>query len=171
MSKQEIYNLLNGKSIRHEVTEHGAVFSMDELDAVDDRKENHYLITVKGERRVDLKEFRKEFGLSHLSFALEEDLTALLGVHPGSVSSFGLLNDSERKVRFFVDRSFLEGNGLIGIHPNDNTATMWMDAFNASIERSLSRTAIVKITLTAPPSGKRKQYDRNGDELKWGRME
>ena len=46
-----------------------------------------------------------------------------------------------------------------------------MDAFEASIARSLHRTAIVKITLTAPPTGKRKQYDTNGEEMKFGRME
>ena len=46
-----------------------------------------------------------------------------------------------------------------------------MDAFDASIERSLSRTAVVRITLTEPPVGKRKQYDKNGDEMKYGRME
>jgi len=41
-----------------------------------------------------------------------------------------------------------------------------MPAFNASIERSLGRTAVVKITLTEPPVGKRKQYDAQGEELK-----
>ena len=47
-----------------------------------------------------------------------------------------------------------------------------MDAFEAAVERSLSRTAIVRITLTEPPPvGKRKQYDANGDEMKYGRME
>lgn len=46
-----------------------------------------------------------------------------------------------------------------------------MDAFDDAIRRSLGRTAVVRITLTAPPSGKRKQYDRNGDEMKYGRME
>ena len=46
-----------------------------------------------------------------------------------------------------------------------------MDAFDNAIERSLERTAVVKITLTAPPTGKRKQYDKEGNELKWGRME
>ena len=142
MSKQEIYDFLKEKSIRHEVTEHGAVFNMEELDAVemphkdrlaknlfvrDDRKENYYLITVRGEKRVDLKEFKKTFGTRHLTFAGEEDMKRMLGVLPGSVSPFGLLNDSEQKVRFFVDRSFMEGNGLIGIHPNDNTATVWMN--------------------------------------------
>ena len=46
-----------------------------------------------------------------------------------------------------------------------------MDAFDASIARSLSRTAVVRITLTAPPTGKRKQYDPQGEEMKFGRME
>ena len=46
-----------------------------------------------------------------------------------------------------------------------------MDAFEAAVERSMSRTAIVRITLSEPPVGKRKQYDTNGDELKYGRME
>ena len=46
-----------------------------------------------------------------------------------------------------------------------------MDAFDAAVERSMSRTAIVRITLSEPPVGKRKQYATNGDELKYGRME
>lgn len=46
-----------------------------------------------------------------------------------------------------------------------------MDAFDASIARSLSRTAVVRITLTATPTGKRKQYDPQGEEMKFGRME
>jgi hypothetical protein len=46
-----------------------------------------------------------------------------------------------------------------------------MDAFNDAISRSLERTAVVKITLTAPPTGKRKQYDKEGEEMKYGRME
>lgn len=40
-----------------------------------------------------------------------------------------------------------------------------MDAFDAAIERSLERTAVVKITLTEPPTGKRKQYDKQGEEM------
>ena len=46
-----------------------------------------------------------------------------------------------------------------------------MDAFDAAIQRSLHRTAVVRITLVSPPPGKRKQYDKNGDEMKYGRME
>lgn len=44
-----------------------------------------------------------------------------------------------------------------------------MDAFDASIARSLSRTAVVRISLSQPPTGKRKQYDENGDEMKYQR--
>ncbi|MCQ2191866.1 MAG: pyridoxamine 5'-phosphate oxidase family protein [Paludibacteraceae bacterium] len=46
-----------------------------------------------------------------------------------------------------------------------------MSAFDASIARSLSRTAVVRITLSEPPIGKRKEYDKQGEEMKWGRME
>ena len=46
-----------------------------------------------------------------------------------------------------------------------------MNAFDDAIARSLERTAVVKITLTSPPTGKRKQYDKAGEEMKWGRME
>jgi Ala-tRNA(Pro) deacylase len=112
MNKQDIFDYLERKGIRHEVTEHGAVFNMEELDAVemphkdrlaknlfvrDDRKENYYLITVRGERRVGLKEFKRTFGTRHLTFAGEEEMKRMLGVLPGSVSPFGLLNDRAMK--------------------------------------------------------------------------
>jgi nitroimidazol reductase NimA-like FMN-containing flavoprotein (pyridoxamine 5'-phosphate oxidase superfamily) len=45
-----------------------------------------------------------------------------------------------------------------------------MDAFDEAVERSLSHTFVYRITLTEPPTGKRKQYDANGDEMKYGRM-
>ena len=50
-------------------------------------------------------------------------------------------------------------------------ASRKMDAFDEAIARSLERTAVVKITLTEPPVGKRKQYNKEGEEMKWGRME
>lgn len=46
-----------------------------------------------------------------------------------------------------------------------------MDVFDDAIARSLERTAVVKITLMEPPTGKRKQYDKEGEEMKYGRME
>lgn len=47
----------------------------------------------------------------------------------------------------------------------------YMGAFDEAIRRSLHRTAVVRITLTASPTGKRKQYDKQGEEMKYGRME
>ena len=141
MNKIEIYEYLTEKNIPYEITEHKAVFNMAELDSVelpypewdaknlfvrDDKKKNYYLITVLGRKRVDLKEFRRQHGLRALSFASEEDLLAIMGLTPGSVSPLGILNDSECKVQFYLDAEFA-GN-KIGVHPNDNTATVWMGA-------------------------------------------
>ena len=141
MNKEETYQFLTGQHISYEVTEHKAVFNMEELDSIvlpypewdaknlfvrDDKKRNYYLITVKGDKRVDLKEFRKRHGLRALSFASAEDLLAIMGLHPGSVTPLGILNDAEHRVRFYLDSEFA-GN-KIGVHPNDNTATVWMQA-------------------------------------------
>lgn len=141
MNKQEIYDYLNSRGIRYEITEHGAVYNMEDLSSValpypeadaknifvrDDKKRNYYLITVKGDTRVDLKEFRRWHGTRNLSFASADDLSTILGLIPGAVTPLGLLNDKESSVQFFLDRSFLDAPGLIGVHPNDNTATVWI---------------------------------------------
>ena len=141
MNKAETYQYLTDQKISYEITEHEAVYNMEELDAVelpypewdaknlfvrDDKKKNYYLITVKGDKRVNLKDFRKQHGLRNLSFASAEDLMGIMDLQPGSVSPLGLLNDEENRVRFFLDSAF-DGN-KIGIHPNDNTATVWLQA-------------------------------------------
>lgn len=143
MNKQEIYDFLKENNIWHEITEHKAVYNMEELKDLDlpypdqdaknlfvrdDKKRNYYLITVKGEKRVDLKEFRKRNNTRNLSFASEQDLMEILELIPGAVTPLGILNDKERKVKFFIDRDFLNEPEIIGIHPNDNTATIWLKA-------------------------------------------
>ena len=50
----------------------------------------------------------------------------IMKIYPGAVSPLGLLNDDEHKVKLFLDESF--GVGLIGVHPNDNTATIWLQS-------------------------------------------
>lgn len=139
MNKTETYEFLNKSGVNYEITEHKAVFNMEELGEVklpypefdaknlfvrDDKKQNYYLITVKGDKRVNLKEFRKKYGLRNLSFASAEELMKIMGLTPGSVTPLGLLNDEEHIVKFYLDSEF---NGtLIGVHPNDNTATVWL---------------------------------------------
>lgn len=141
MNKQEIYAYLKSKGIFFEVTEHKAVFNMEELAEIDipypsadaknlfvrdDKKRNYYLITIKGDKRVDLKKFRTEHQTKPLSFASPEDLAAILSLIPGAVTPLGVLNDTECKVKVYIDKDFLDEPGLIGVHPNDNTATVWV---------------------------------------------
>lgn len=139
MNKEEIYNLLNGKNILYEITNHKAVYNMEEIKDIDipyplwdaknlfvsdDKKRNYYLITIRGDKKINLKEFKKKYGLRPLSFASEEDLYKYLKLNPGSATPLGLLNDEQRKVKFYLDLEFK--NELIGVHPNDNTATVWL---------------------------------------------
>ena len=108
MNKQETYDYLDRAGIRYEVTDHPAVYNMAELEQVslpypdrdgknlfvrDDKKKNFYLITVAGEKRVDLKEFRKVHGLRPLSFASPAQLMERMGLVPGAVTPLGLLQD------------------------------------------------------------------------------
>ena len=146
MSKEDIYKYLADHGVTFEITDHGAVFNMEELKSVelpypevdaknlfvrDDKKRNYYLITVKGDKRVDLKDFRRKHELRPLSFASADELMKIMELYPGAVSPLGLLNDEERKVKFFLDEAFRAG--LIGVHPNDNTATIWLKT--ADLER------------------------------------
>ena len=141
MEKQEIYDLLSAQGTWHEIHEHPAVYNMEEMAEIslpypeadaknlfvrDDKRRNYYLITVRGDRRVDLKAFRRQEGTRPLTFASPEELSALLGLTPGSVTPFGLLNDGEGKVTFYLDEGFFAPPGLIGVHPNDNTATVFL---------------------------------------------
>ena len=143
MDKQQTYDYLASKNIEFEITEHEAVYNMEELNAVDlpypgddaknlfvrdDKKRNYYLITVKGDKRIDLKEFRKTYGTRPLRFASEENLMDIMGLIAGAVTPLGLLNDEQRIVEFFIDEDFLKAPGRIGVHPNDNTATVWLQA-------------------------------------------
>lgn len=141
MNKQEIYDFIKNKNIWYEITEHKAVFNMDELSEIeipypeydaknlfvrDDKKRNYYLITVKGNKRIDLKEFRNDNNTRSLSFASEQDLMSIMNLIAGSVTPLGLLNDNELKVIFYLDKDFLNDKQIIGVHPNDNTATLWL---------------------------------------------
>ena len=141
MNKQEVYRFLKDSGIWYEITEHKAVYNMEELSEVeipypeadaknlfvrDDKKQNYYLITVRGDKRVDLKAFRKKNQTRPLSFASPDELMQLMKLIPGAVTPLGILNDTEKKVKVFLDRDFLNAPRLVGVHPNDNTATVWM---------------------------------------------
>ena len=77
-----------------------------------------------------IKEFKNKNNTRSLSFASQKDLNEILNLNPGSVSPFGLLNDKELKVKFFIDKSFMMDKYIIGVHPNDNTATVWLNVMD-----------------------------------------
>lgn len=141
MNKQGVYDFIKKRNIWYEITEHKAIFNMAELSDIqvpypeydaknlfirDDKKRNYYLITVKAEKRIDLKEFRNNNNTRPLTFASSDDLMHIMNLIPGSVTPLGLLNDKDLKVEFYLDQDFLEGKQIIGVHPNDNTATLWL---------------------------------------------
>lgn len=143
ITKEGVYNLLESRSIWYEVSNHGKVYNMNELTAIvmpypdaiaknificDDKKQNYYLITVKGNKRVNLKAFRKTYNTRPLHFASEQELFKIMKLTPGSVGPFGMLNDTERKVNYYLDKEFMNESSIIGVHPNDNSATLWLKA-------------------------------------------
>lgn len=139
MNKQETYQYLRDHNIPFEITEHRAVYNMEELESIDlpypegdaknlfvrdDKKKNYYLITVKGDKRVNLKDFRKAHGLRPLSFGSPEDLKKYMDLTPGAVTPLGLLNVEGAPIILYLDAEFKDS--IIGIHPNENTATVWL---------------------------------------------
>ena len=141
IDKEQTCQFLRDMGIEFERTEHPAVYNIAELAQIsiphpeadaknlfvrDDKKRQYYLITVRGDKRVDLKEFRRAQGTRPLSFASAEELSSILGLIPGAVTPLGVLNDEARRVKVFLDRAF--AGGLVGVHPNDNTATLWLRA-------------------------------------------
>lgn len=141
MNKQDIYNFLDNRGIWYEVSEHDAVYNMEELAEIelpypdndaknifvyDDKKVNYYLITTTSKKRVDLKKFRQVYNTRPLRFVTEEDMVSIINLTAGSVTPFGILNDKECKINCFIDEDFTKIGNIIGIHPNDNTATVWL---------------------------------------------
>ena len=83
----------------------------------------HYLVIAIHTKRVDLRGVADQIGDGKLTFGSTERLQRYLGVAPGSVSPFGLINDLERQVRVILDRD-LKKASRVSFHPNVNTATL-----------------------------------------------
>jgi Ala-tRNA(Pro) deacylase len=85
----------------------------------------HYLVILEHTKRADLRAVADQIGDGKLSFASADRLMAHLGVTPGSVSPFGLINDRSHHVRVAIDRD-LKAADRISFHPNINTVTLTM---------------------------------------------
>lgn len=141
LTKEDIIRILDDKNIEYEIIEHKAVYTLEDmlecdlphpeqiaknLFVRDDKKRKYYLITCLGDKKVNLKEFRKEHGTRPLTFASEDDLMSGMGLTRGAVTPFGILGNEEKDIIVFMDKDY--ENKLMAIHPCDNTATVYLNA-------------------------------------------
>ncbi len=87
-----------------------------------DKKGALWLVITRNDRPVDTKVLQKAIGAARLSFGKPDLLMEVLGVAPGSVSPFALLNDTERRVTVVVDAALWDAD-ILNYHPLSNDAT------------------------------------------------
>ncbi len=83
----------------------------------------HYLVIFEHKKQLAIRDLEQKLKQGKLSFASEKRMAKYLGLMPGSVSLFGIINDAENHVHIFLDEKLLESE-RISFHPNDNTASL-----------------------------------------------
>ena len=136
--QKELYDLLSQLGITFEYHEHPplatieeAVVYWEDLDCGkfkniffrNHKGNRHYLVILEHLRLLDIHELEKRLHQGKLSFASDRRLKEHLGLEPGSVSPFGLINDKTKNVHLFID-SKLNDFDRLAFHPNINTATI-----------------------------------------------
>jgi len=136
--QKELYELLNSLSIKYEYHEHPPVATIE--DAIihwkdynagrckniffrNHKGDRHYLVILEHLAQLKIKDLEQRLKQGKLSFASDQRLLKYLGVQPGSVSPFGLINDKEKHVHLFIDVKLKDFERL-AFHPNINTATL-----------------------------------------------
>jgi Ala-tRNA(Pro) deacylase len=134
--RDELIAFLDAQGIAHRTLEHPPVFRVGEgleIKAalpgghsknlfLKDAKGQLWLVSALGETAIDLKALPRTIGSGRLSFGSPELLYQTLGVTPGSVTAFALINDREHRVRFVLDAALLASEP-VNFHPLTNTAT------------------------------------------------
>lgn len=137
---QQVFDFLDSMEIEYGVIEHPAVYTIEEMDQLqidskdeivknlfvrDDKKNRYFIIVLQKTKTVNLKGLRQRLDCRPLSFASEEDLQKYLNLNKGAVTPLGVLNDEVRRVEVVIDQDILQFD-QVGVHPNDNTATVWL---------------------------------------------
>jgi Ala-tRNA(Pro) deacylase len=134
--KDGLLRFLRDHDIAETTYEHEAVFRVGEGEDLKagmpgahtknlflkDAKGQLWLISAEANAQIDLKRLHPVIGAGRLSFGNPELMAQVLGVTPGSVTAFALVNDRERRVRFVLDRTLAEAD-VVNFHPLVNTAT------------------------------------------------
>jgi Ala-tRNA(Pro) deacylase len=135
-TREDLFERLAELGISVETTHHQAVFTVAESEALHreipgghtknlflkDAKGRLFLIIAHTDTVVDLKSLHKRIGAARLSFGKAELLMSVLGVPPGSVTAFALINDPGHRVRVIIDKALMQFD-TINCHPLENTAT------------------------------------------------
>lgn len=136
ITKDELFSKLNTLGIEHNTTSHPALFTVADSQKLHaelpgghsknlflkDKKGNLFLVVAEQSSQVDLKTLHKRIGSQRLSFGKPELLMDVLGMIPGSVNPFSLMNDSERRCTLWLDEVLI-AHELVNFHPLDNTLT------------------------------------------------
>ena len=136
LTPDQLFARLDALGIAHRTYSHPPVFTVAEAVALrgglpgghckslflKDKKGGFWLAVVLEERRVDLKRLADALGAPRFSFGSPDLLYEILGVRPGSVTPFALVNDTEQQVRVVLDRAMLELDPL-NYHPLENDRT------------------------------------------------
>lgn len=140
----ELYDLLEKLSIDFDYREHPPVATIEEAtlywkDYDSGRCKNiflrnhkgnrHYLVILEHLRELNMKDLEQRLKQGKLSFASPERLMKFLGVMPGSVTPFGIINDKTHHVHIFIDKKLLQFERL-SFHPNTNTASIIISRTN-----------------------------------------
>ena len=135
-ARADLMALFDRLGIAATTHEHPAVFTVEEAKAhfgrlpgchckslfLKDKKGDLWLVVARDDARVDLKRLAKALGAGNLSFGKPELLAEVLGVIPGAVTPFGLINDRARRVRVVLDGTMMQAE-LVNYHPLTNDAT------------------------------------------------
>ena len=135
-SPQQLLARLDALGIAYRNHEHAAVFTVEEAKALRgeltgghiknlflrNKKEEMWLVVAEEDKRIDLKALGERLGAGKLSFGSPDRLMRYLGVLPGAVTPFGIINDAERKVKVVLDRDLM-GFNPVNAHPLVNTMT------------------------------------------------
>jgi len=138
--RAEFLAFLDGIGVAHTTHDHPAVFRVDEGHDIKasmpgahtknlflkDKKGQLWLISARQDTVIDLKRVDRVIGSARLSFGNAELMQETLGVTPGSVTAFALMNDRERRVRFVLDKALADAD-VVNFHPMTNTATTAVD--------------------------------------------
>lgn len=139
MNKQDVYEFLAARGVAHDIVEHPAVFTVEEVFAQnlpepeswaknlflrDKKKQNYYLLVLPDAKRANLKAFAEMVGTKQVKFASEDDLMKYMKLTRGSVTPLGVLDDENCVVQVFIDEYFKDRR--ISVHPNDNTSSVYL---------------------------------------------